>query len=147
MRADEAADRAIQRELVDAMGDLMHDAGAIVDKMAPTFGVNPSDLLALFKLDDGVPMKELAIRLSCDASFVTAVTDTLEERGLVRREPSQRDRRVKLLRLTPEGVEAKERLINDIGAQMPWNTKLSADERCRFLALIHKMLGKGSTTD
>jgi DNA-binding MarR family transcriptional regulator len=147
MRHEQPADPATQRELVDALGDLMRDAGAIAGEMAPTFGVSPTDLLALFKLDDGLPMKELASRLSCDASFVTVVTDALEKRGLVRREPSQRDRRIKNLRVTPEGVAAKERLINEIGSRMPWNTRLDADERCCFLALLKKMTGKTVTTE
>jgi DNA-binding MarR family transcriptional regulator len=136
----------MERELVDALGALMHNAGAIASEMAPTFGVNPSDLLALFKLDDGLSMKELAGKLGCDASFVTVVTDALEKRGLVRREPSQRDRRVKNLRLTPEGVTAKERLTNEIGARMPWNTRLSTAERRCFLKLLKKMTGDTVTT-
>jgi DNA-binding MarR family transcriptional regulator len=147
MRRKQDTEPATERELVDALGDLMHDAGAIASEVAPSFGVTPSDLLALFKLDDGLPMKELASRLGCDASFVTVVTDTLEKRGLVRREPSQRDRRVKNLRLTPEGVAAKERLTTEIGGRMPWNTRLDADERCCFLALLKKMTGKTVTTE
>jgi DNA-binding MarR family transcriptional regulator len=147
MRREKGSDPATERELVDALGELMHNAGTIANEVASTVGVTPSDLLALFKLDDGLPMKELASRLGCDASFVTVVTDALEKRGLVRREPSQRDRRVKNLRLTPEGAAAKERLINEVGAQMPWNTRLDADERCCFLALLKKMTGKTVTTE
>jgi DNA-binding MarR family transcriptional regulator len=139
MRCEKATNPATERELVDALGDLMHSAGAIVAEVAPSFGVNPSDLLALFKLDDGLSMKELAAQLGCDASFVTVVTDALEKRGLVRREPSQRDRRVKNLRLTPEGVAAKERLTSEIGTRMPWNTRLDRSERCCFLKLLKKM--------
>jgi DNA-binding MarR family transcriptional regulator len=146
MRCEEDTDPATERELVDALTSLLHSVGAIAGELAPTFGVNPSDLLALFKLDDGLPMKELASRLGCDASFITVVTDALEKRGLVRREPSQRDRRVKNLRLTPEGVAAKERLIRDIGARMPWNTRLDTSERCCFLTLLKKMAGDTVTT-
>ena len=56
-------------------------------------------------------MKELAQQMGCDASFVTTIADTLERHGFARREPSQRDRRVKNLVLTPEGIAAKERLM------------------------------------
>jgi len=48
-------------------------------------------------------MGELAKMLFCDSSNVTGITDRLEERGLVRREPSPEDRRVKLLKLTDDG--------------------------------------------
>lgn len=146
MRCEKAADPATERELVDALTVMMHEAGEIASAVAPTFGVTPSDLLALFKLDDGLSMKELASRMGCDPSFVTTVTDTLEKRGLVRREPSQRDRRVKNLRLTPEGVTAKERLIIELGSRMPWNTRLDASERGCFLQLLKKMTGSSVTT-
>lgn len=146
MRCAKAAEPPTERELVDALGDLMHSAGAITSELSPSFGVNPSDLLALFKLDDGLSMKEFAATLGCDASFVTVVTDALEKQGLVRREPSQRDRRVKNLRLTPEGVAAKERLIQEIGTRMPWNTRLDTSERCCFLKLLKKMTSNTVTT-
>ena len=132
---------------MDGLTDLMHEAGEIAGDIAPTLGVSPSDLFALFKLDDGLPMKELASRLGCDASFVTVVADSLEKRDLIRREPSQQDRRVKNLRLTSEGVAAKERLLDDIGARMPWNTRLDSAERRCFLTLLKKMTGKTVTTE
>src|SRR5688572_4426787 len=49
------------------------------------------------------PMGELARILACDSSNMTGITDRLEERGLVRRQPDERDRRVKLIVLTDEG--------------------------------------------
>ena len=45
-------------------------------------------------------MSELANALFCDNSNVTGIVDRLEERGLVRREAAEGDRRVKLLVLT-----------------------------------------------
>jgi len=48
-------------------------------------------------------MSELAQALFCDNSNVTGIVDRLEERGLVRREAAEGDRRVKLLVLTKEG--------------------------------------------
>lgn len=135
----EQNDCAVERQLIDALGSLMKSAGALAQEVAPSFGVTPSDLLALFKLDDGISMKELASRLGCDASFVTVVADALERRGLVRREPSPRDRRVKNLRLTPEGATAKERIVGELSSRMPWNTRLDYSERRCFLSLLNKM--------
>jgi DNA-binding MarR family transcriptional regulator len=136
----EQDDAAVQRELVDALTGMMKQAGAVAQEIAPSFGLTPTDLLALFKLEDGLPMKELATRMGCDASFVTTIADALEKRGLVRREPSQRDRRVKNLRLTPEGVAAKERMTHELGTRMPWNTRLDLPERCCFLSHLKKMV-------
>jgi DNA-binding MarR family transcriptional regulator len=91
-------------------------------------------------------MKELAQHMGCDASFITTVADTLERRGFVRREPSQRDRRVKNLILTDEGVAAKERLMRELAAKMPWSYALDDAERWCFLGLLKKALG-GTRSD
>ena len=99
----------------------------------------PSDLVALSKLDKPLPMKELAQRMACDASFVTAVADTLEENGLVTREPSPYDRRVKHLVLTSDGIAARERLTREFAVQLPWCTSLDDAERGGFLSLLRKM--------
>ncbi len=102
---------------MNALTDLMKRAGAISQSIADLFDIAPSDLLALFKLDEVMTMKGLAPRMACDASFITAVADTFERHGLVHREPSLRDRRVKNLVLTPEGIAAKERMMRELAAQ------------------------------
>jgi len=123
--------------------DLVKRAGAISQSIADRFDIAPSDLLALFKLDEVMTMKELAKHMSCDASFVTTIADTLEKHGLARREPSLKDRRVKNLVLTPEGIAAKERMMQELALRMPWCYALDEKERHVFLALIQKMLAAG----
>ncbi|MEU3842787.1 MarR family transcriptional regulator [Streptomyces sp. NPDC028635] len=59
-------------------------------------------------------MSTLATTLTCDASNMTGIVDRLEKRGLVRREPSASDRRVKNVVLTEEG----ERVIDVIRGNM-----------------------------
>ena len=86
-------------------------------------------------------MKELAQHMGRDASFITSVADTLERRGFARRAPSQRDRRVKNLVLTEEGIAAKERLMGELAVKMPWSYALDDGERCCFLELLKKALG------
>lgn len=128
------------REILDALTSVVKRAAAISHSIAAGLGITPPDLLALFKLDEAVSMKELAERMGCDASFVTAIADSLESHGLVRREPGQRDRRVKHLVLTPEGIAAKERLMTELAGRMPWCDGLDDAERGCFLALLRKML-------
>ena len=130
----------VDRSIVNGLTDLVKRAGAISQSIADRFGIAPSDLLALFKLDEVMTMKELAQHMSCDASFVTTIADTLERRGLARREPSLRDRRVKNLVLTPEGIAVKERMFQELALRMPWCYGLDEKERHVFLALIQKML-------
>jgi DNA-binding MarR family transcriptional regulator len=136
----EASAPALDRDILDALTTLIKRAGSVGHSIATGFGVNPPDLLAMFKLDGALAMKELAQRLGCDASFVTAIADNLEKRGFVRREPSQRDRRIKNLVLTPDGLSAKERLMAQLAAKMPWCYALDDAERECFLSLLRKML-------
>ncbi len=131
---------ALNREIVNALADLVKQAGAITGSIAASIGIAPSDLLALFKLDGVFTMKELARKMGCDASFITSIADTLEREGLARRAPSQRDRRVKNLVLTPAGVAAKERLMGELATRMPWCYGLDDTERQCFLKLLSKML-------
>jgi DNA-binding MarR family transcriptional regulator len=139
-RAEESA-LALNRDILDSLTTLVKRAGTIGQSIAAGFGVAPHDLLALFKLDDVLTMKELAQQMGCDASFVTVIADTLEQHGFARREPSQRDRRVKNLVLTPEGITAKERMMAQLAAKMPWCYALDDDERSCLLLLLRKMLG------
>jgi DNA-binding MarR family transcriptional regulator len=137
----EADASAVNRDILDTLTGLVKQVGGIGQGIATEFGIAPHDLLAMFKLDGVLSMKELAQHMGCDASFITTVADTLERRGFVRREPSQRDRRVKNLVLTEEGIAAKERLMRELASKMPWNHALDDEERRCFLSLLKKALG------
>jgi DNA-binding MarR family transcriptional regulator len=132
---------AVNRDILDALTGLVKLVGGVAQGIASEFDIAPHDLLAMFKLEGVLSMKELAQHMGCDASFITSVADTLERRGFARREPSQRDRRVKNLVLTEEGIAAKERLMGELAAKMPWSYALDDGERCCFLALLKKALG------
>jgi DNA-binding MarR family transcriptional regulator len=60
-------------------------------------------LLAELPERDGVPIGVLAEAMQCHGSNVTGMVDRLEARGLVARQPSVADRRVKFVELTDEG--------------------------------------------
>jgi DNA-binding MarR family transcriptional regulator len=131
---------AVNRDILDTLTGLVKLVGGVGQGSAAEFGIAPHDLLAMFKLDDAMSMKELAQHMGCDASFVTSVADTLERRGFAKRAPSQRDRRVKNLVLTEEGIAAKERLMRELAEKMPWSYALDDTERHCFLGLLKKVL-------
>src|ERR1700722_4288401 len=83
---------AVTHDILDTLTGLVKRVGGVAQGIAGEFEIAPHDLLAMFKLDDVMSMKELAQHMGCDASFVTSVADTLERRGFARRAPSQRDR-------------------------------------------------------
>jgi DNA-binding MarR family transcriptional regulator len=132
---------AVNRDILDTLTGLVKLVGEVAQGIASEFDIAPHDLLAMFKLEGVLSMKELAQHMGCDASFITSVADTLERRGFAMREPSQRDRRVKNLVLTEEGIAAKERLMRELAAKMPWSYALDDAERNCFLALLKKALG------
>jgi len=83
-------------------------------KVAHELGLTPGHMKTMFELDadEGRSMGDLAAALVCDASNATWLVDRLEERGLVERRPHPRDRRIKSVVLTPEGVKVKQLLID-----------------------------------
>ena len=90
---------------------MLGQRGRMVEAAA-AFDLAPAQMFALKALEPGEPraMSELACILRCDNSNVTGIVDRLEARGLVQRRPSERDRRVKMLEVTPEGARLREQL-------------------------------------
>ncbi|MDQ4004736.1 MAG: MarR family transcriptional regulator [Actinomycetota bacterium] len=75
-------------------------------------------------------MRELAEHWRCDASYVTSVTDQLEERGLVRRLPHATDRRIKMIVLTEEGATVRERAFQLLTAPpLPFDILTPSEQR------------------
>jgi DNA-binding MarR family transcriptional regulator len=66
----------------------------------------------------GLRMGDLAEHWGCDASYVTAIVDGLQERGLAERQSHPTDRRVRTIVLTPEG-QARRNLALELLSQPP----------------------------
>ena len=94
--------------------------------------LSPPQIMALQMLqpDTPVAMSKLADALACDNSNVTGLVDRLEARGLVERQADERDRRVRMLVVTPEGVRLRERIAELMSEPAPPISSLSrADQR------------------
>ncbi len=128
----------LDSEILDAMGELITSLVARGEQIAQRFGVPAFCLKALHVLDSSMAMRDLGRYLHCDPSFVTAIADLLEKRGLATREASTADRRIKNLVLTPEGVGLRRKVEREFMARMPWRV-LDEDERTCLLSLIRKM--------
>src|SRR6266404_692810 len=76
-----------------------------------------------------LPMSRLAETLACDASNVTGLVDRLEARGLVQRQPSPGDRRVKVLQLTPAGSRLRTQLLRRMAGRSRPLARLSLDDQ------------------
>ena len=104
-------------------------------------GLSPGLMKTLFHLDPGagVPMRDLADHWRCDASYVTSLTDSLEERGLVERRAHPTDRRVRLVMLTDEGIAARRRAFEIVSQPPASFGALTAAEQRQLRDLLRKV--------
>jgi MarR family transcriptional regulator, organic hydroperoxide resistance regulator len=111
--------------------------------MAAEFDLSPMQAFALRLLEPGrpLPMSELAEALHCDASNVTGIVDRLEARGLIARRGADHDRRVKMLVVTDEGTELRERLLERIAEPPPAIAALSATDQRSLRDILRRALG------
>ncbi len=100
--------------------------------------LHPAQAGALLQLTDVLPMHELAAELGCDSSNVTGLVDRLEARGLVARQESPTDRRVRHLVLTAAGRKMRQRLLSRVGQPILDLTRLDNEEQEQLLALLRK---------
>jgi DNA-binding MarR family transcriptional regulator len=103
-------------------------------------GLTPPHGFSLMSLADGPSrMRDLAEAMNCDASYVTAVVDRLQELGLAKRQESASDRRVREVDLTAKGrrvVARLEALFNDPPADLE---VLSATDRAALARILRKL--------
>ena len=116
----------------------LHDTLIELDLTVPLSDV-------LWQLDPALgPLsrRELAERLRCDPSNVTFLVDRLERRRLVSRARADGDQRVKVLALTPAGLEVRERLIATLAASPMFDGLTSAQQR-RLAGLLQHCVASG----
>jgi len=111
------------------------------------FDLSPVQCHVLHLIEPGrpLPMSRLAETLSCDASNVTGLVDRLEARGLVRRLASLRDRRVKVLQLTPTGARLRAQLLRRMAGRSIPLSRLSVDQRRTLVHILEALVDDKST--
>jgi MarR family transcriptional regulator, organic hydroperoxide resistance regulator len=107
---------------------------------AAELDLHPAQAGALLQLDSPLPMTELAGLLACDNSNVTGLIDRLEARGLVARQPSSQDRRVKHVVLTAAGRRLRERLLARVGRPTRGFECLSPDQQRQLGDLLRQVI-------
>lgn len=88
-----------------------------------------------------IDQKTLARTIGQDTSTIGGVIDRLESRGLMQRNPSENDRRVHLLSLTPEGDKVLEQVFPlVVQAQERILGPLSSKDRAEFMRIIKALV-------
>ncbi|MGD0748471.1 MAG: MarR family transcriptional regulator [Acidimicrobiales bacterium] len=133
--AEEAFDRlrrvAFEGEHVERMAAL-----GVRTKLSP--GVIKT-LMRLSKAD-GVSMGDMARGIGVDPSYITALVDDLDQRGLARREPAPDDRRVKIIVLTEAGRALAAQIDAVVSVPPVAFTALSQSELRQLRDLLDKVL-------
>lgn len=135
--SDAARDNAA---LVDLLWLVMRRIWEDAEQRLAPSGLTMKHSWALHALDEPISMRALAERLGIDASYVTAIADQLEERGLIERQPHPGDRRIKSLALTDEGRNVRDRILVDLWTTVPILDGLTERERLELRRLLDKVV-------
>ncbi|TME45220.1 MAG: MarR family transcriptional regulator [Chloroflexi bacterium] len=83
--------------------------------------------------------RELARRLHYDPSNITALADSLEQRGLLQRRSDRADRRFRLLALTPAGERLRLTMEKSLSEPPEFLNRLSGTEQKELLRLLSRI--------
>lgn len=130
-------------EAWDLMQGLLRSSRQRFLAIAQEFELSPPQIAALRALDPQRPvaMSELAGRLCCDNSNVTGIVDRLEDRGLVERRSAEHDRRVKMLVVTEDGAELRERLCERLCEPPPGFAALPDEDQRALRDIMRRARG------
>jgi DNA-binding MarR family transcriptional regulator len=114
--------------------------------LAAELQLSPAQCHLLRAIEPGrpIPMRHAASALACDASNVTGLVDRLESRGLIRRRPSDADRRVIMLDLTPTGLRLRALLLDRMSAPPDALRRLSARDQQALVRILSRLLDEST---
>ena len=114
-------------------------------EICEAFDLTPMQGHTLRSLDPERPvaMSVLADLLICDASNVTGIVDKLESRGLIARQGTDHDRRIKHLAVTERGRGIRDKLVAAIMHPPSAVAALPGDVKSRLTGLLRSLLSEG----
>ena len=135
MAANGTQQEEIVRRLMDLFARTLDHQGTCLQALELTY----TQAKLLWRLEGDTPsLKELAKRCRVDPSNLSDVVDQLTERGLVASRPAVHDRRVRIVRLTAEGVRLRRRLVTCL-VQHPAIDSLSPERQDELLDILREV--------
>ena len=97
-------------------------------------------LVILRQAPEGVNPREIADRLLVTRAAVTAILDSLEDKGFVRRNPSGADGRMTLIAITQAGRKLLDSLLPEhFAAERAMGSVLGANEKELLISLLGRL--------
>jgi DNA-binding MarR family transcriptional regulator len=113
-----------------------------------TLDLTPTQGLVMRLLDPRTPiaMNALADAMVCDASNVTGVVDKLEARGLIARQATENDRRVKMLAVTDKGRDLRRMVFAEAAGPPAAIAELPRDTCEKLSGVLRALLSDRGTS-
>jgi DNA-binding MarR family transcriptional regulator len=115
--------------------------------IARELDLRPAAFGALKALEQPRTMGELAKLLHCDNSNVTGIVDTLEDRTLAVRKPSEVDRRIKVVELSGQGEQLLKRLRREMAKPPAWMKDLSERDQQALRDILERATDAGAAAN
>jgi DNA-binding MarR family transcriptional regulator len=131
------SERQKQEELVSRLMELfartLDHQGTCLETLELTYA--QAKLIWRLEASDTPSLKEAARRCGVDPSNLSSVVDQLTERGFMTSRPAAHDKRVRIVRLTGEGVRMRRRLLACL-SQNPTLDSLSSVQQKQLLEIL-----------
>jgi MarR family transcriptional regulator, organic hydroperoxide resistance regulator len=122
--------------LMELFARTLDHQGSCLETLELTY--TQAKLLWRLEAGDTPSLKEAARRCGVDPSNLSDVVDQLVDRGLVATRPGEHDKRLKVLRLTGEGVRLRRRLVSCL-ATNPTIDSLSSERQSQLLEILREV--------
>ena len=125
-------------------------SGAIFTAQLAGFDITSVQYAAMVAIasQPGIDATRLSELIAFDRATLGGVLDRLETKGLITRQPSRQDRRIKTVTLTGDGSALLDTVKGRVlAAQAEMMQPLSETERKQFIALLKKFVGRPSEED
>ena len=126
----------IVKRLMDLFAETLNHQGTCLETLELTY--SQAKLLWRLELNDMPSLKELARRCGVDPSNLAGVVDQLTDRKLVYSRPAAHDKRVRVIRLTAEGVRLRRKLVSCL-AQNPAIQSLPRERQRQLLEILREV--------
>jgi MarR family transcriptional regulator, organic hydroperoxide resistance regulator len=136
----EHAEIGTQEELVSRLMELfartLDHQGSCLETLELTYA--QAKLIWRLEASDTPSLKEAARRCGVDPSNLSGVVDQLTERKLMTSRPAAHDKRVRIVRLTGEGVRMRKKLVACL-SQNPTIGSMSPEQQEQLLDILREV--------